>query len=44
MLPEGLYEQVISKALDKKLSEDNGIKYDAAIPAKYIKKTNKLVV
>ena len=28
MLPEGLYEQVISKALDKKLSEDNGIKYD----------------
>lgn len=30
MLPEGLYEQVISKALDKKLSEDNGIKYDAA--------------
>ena len=29
MLPEGLYEQVISKALDKKLSEDNGIKYDA---------------
>lgn len=30
MLPEGLYEQVISKALDKKLSEDNGIKYDSA--------------
>ncbi len=28
MLPEGLYEQVISKVLDKKLSEDNGIKYD----------------
>ena len=28
MLPEGLYEQVISKALDKKLSEDSGIKYD----------------
>lgn len=29
MLSEGLYEQVISKALDKKLSEDSGIKYDA---------------
>ena len=34
MLPEGLYEQVISKALDKKLSEDSGIKYDIDIPNK----------
>ena len=30
MLHEGLYEQVISKELDKELSEDNDIKYDAA--------------
>lgn len=28
MLPEGLYEQVISKALEKKLSEDADIEYD----------------
>ncbi len=30
MLPEGLYEQVISKALGKKLSENTEIKYNVA--------------